>query len=135
MAVMNSGTDTGKVIPFDVVWQFMTGFSDQAAEQGKTFAGYSGTHEWKWVEAELAINHGVGPATTVACANCHGTSIINTSTDSKLDKLGYKTPKPTSDLCNDCHGSETNTSFVSLHDKHVRSEGYNCNRCHSFSRP
>ena len=135
MAVMNSGTDTGKVIPFDVVWQFMTGFSDQAAERGKTFAGYSGTHEWKWVEAEMAINHGVGPATTVACANCHGTSIINTSIDSKLDKLGYKTPKPTSDLCNDCHGSETNTSFVSLHDKHVRSEGYNCNRCHSFSRP
>jgi hypothetical protein len=135
MAYMTSGPDINKLIPYDVTWQFMTGFNDQAAENGKSFAGYVGTHGWKMVEAELAINHGVAPrANAATCAQCHGTSILNTSTLSKLDKLGYATPKPTSDLCNDCHGSETNTSHTSLHDKHVRSEGYNCNRCHSFTR-
>lgn len=133
MAVMSSGTDINKLIPYDVVWQFMTGLFDQAAEKGKTFAGYAGTHQWKTVEAEMAINHGVAPrAGTAPCANCHGTAILNSSTLSKLDKIGYAAIKPMSDLCNDCHSLKTNTDFFSLHDKH-RSKA-NCNKCHSFTR-
>ncbi len=128
---MRSGSDTGKLIPFDVVWQFMTGFSDEAAERGKNYAGYSGTHTWQWVEAEMAINHGVGPKSTVLCTNCHD-GTINTSVDSKLDKLGYKAKKQTSDLCNDCHSSKTPPSHTSLHSEHRGKAA--CSSCHNFSR-
>ena len=89
MAVMSSGLDIGKVIPFDVTWQFITGLSDEAAERGKEYAGYTGSHEWKHLEAEMAINHGVSPAADVAdCSNCHERD-FELETTNKLDTLGY----------------------------------------------
>jgi hypothetical protein len=131
MAYMTSGNDINKLIPYDVAYQFMTGLYDQAAERGKTYAGYTGTHGWKLVEAELAINHGVGPKSTVLCTNCHD-GVINTSVDSKLDKLGYKAKKPTSDLCNDCHSLKTPPSHTSLHNTHRGKAA--CSSCHNFTR-
>jgi hypothetical protein len=125
---------TGKT-NFDVLTQFMTGCFDQAATAGLAYIGETGAYTWTNNKAFQLITHGVAPkATANTCTKCHS-GIIDTSTVSKLDKLGYKTPKPMSDLCNDCHGNETRNDFFWVHDKHVRSEGYNCSRCHSFSRP
>jgi hypothetical protein len=119
---------------FDVLTQFMTGCFDQAAVNGLSYIGESGAYTWTDNKAFQLITHGVAPkATANTCTKCHS-GIIDTSTVSKLDKLGYKTVKPMSDLCNDCHGSETENDFFWVHDKHVRSEGYNCSRCHTFSR-
>jgi hypothetical protein len=119
---------------FDVLTQFMTGCFDQAATSGLAYIGESGAYTWTDNKAFQLITHGVTSKTEGNnCTKCHVTN-FDTSTVSKLDKLGYKTPKPASDLCNDCHSLETSTGFVSIHDRHVRSEGYNCSRCHSFSR-
>jgi hypothetical protein len=120
---------------FDVLQMFMTGCFDNAAVAGLNYIGETGAYTWTNNKAFQLITHGVAPKTTANnCAKCHSGK-IDTSTVSKLDKLGYKTPKPTSDLCNDCHSLKTNNDFYWVHDKHVRSEHYNCSRCHSFSRP
>lgn len=55
----------------------------------------------------------------ISCQSCHIT-----------EPTGFV--KPTSDLCNDCHGSENPNSFdAGDHRKHIR-EGYDCSRCHQF---
>jgi cytochrome c len=119
---------------FDVLKMFMTGCYDEAAVSGLNFIAQSGAYTWTDNKAFQLITHGVAPkAEGNNCAKCHS-GTIDTSTVSKLDKLGYKTPKPTSDLCNDCHGSESNRDFYSVHNTH-RSRGISCSRCHSFSRP
>ena len=119
---------------FDVLKMFMDGCYDQAAISGLSFIREAGAYTWKTNKAFQLITHGVAPKTTAnTCTKCHS-GTIDTSTISKLDKLGYKTAKPTSDLCNDCHSLKTNTNFFTLHDYHVRSKGYNCSSCHSFSR-
>jgi hypothetical protein len=119
---------------FDVLKMFMTGCFDEAAVSGLSYIGESGAYTWTDNKAFQLITHGVASKTEGNnCSKCHS-GTIDTSTVSKLDKLGYKTPKPASDLCNDCHDSENENDFYWVHDKHVRSEGYNCSRCHSFSR-
>ena len=120
---------------FDVLKMFQTGCFDEAATSGLGYIGESGAYTWTDNKAFQLITHGVTPKTTAnTCTKCHS-GTIDTSTLSKLDKIGYKTPKPTSDLCNDCHSSKTNNDYYWVHDYHVRSKGYNCSRCHSFSRP
>jgi len=120
---------------FDVLKMFQTGCFDEAATSGLGYIGESGAYTWTDNKAFQLITHGVAPKTTAnTCTKCHS-GTIDTSTLSKLDKIGYKTPKPTSDLCNDCHSSKTNNDYYWVHDYHVRSKGYNCSRCHSFSRP
>jgi len=46
--------------------------------------------------------------------------------------MGYTAKKPTSDLCNDCHGMQT-YSFTAVHSRHT-GKGINCSSCHTFSR-
>jgi hypothetical protein len=147
MAVMNSGTNAGKVIPFDVVWQFMTGYADQAAERGKAFAGWTGTHEWKTVEAELALNHGVSPAARVTCTNCHhGRNQFSTAYVTKLDKLGYKLKDANKDgkvdaadeaiICSQCHLQKAfKTDWQLQHNHTAKGSGIGCTFCHDFKRP
>lgn len=148
MAVMSSGTNIGKVVPFDVTWQFMTGFSDQAAERGKTFAGYTGSHEWKWLEAELAINHGVGPSADVAaCTNCHhGTGQFTTAVQTKLDKLGYALKDANKDgvvnasdeaiICSQCHAQKAfKRDWEQQHAHTGKGSGIGCTFCHDIKRP
>ncbi len=147
MAIMSSGTNTGKLIPFDVVWQFMTGFSDQAAERGKAFAGYTGSHTWNWVEAEMAINHGVAPAANVAaCTTCHQSSNLTVGPASKLDKLGYALKDADKNgvvseadriiICSQCHTVKTlRKDWEGMHSHTAKGSGIGCGFCHSISRP
>lgn len=130
----NPFDDTSGKTNFDVLKQFMTGCYDQAAVSGLTYIGESGSYTWKQNKAFNLITHGVVAKTEGDnCAKCHS-GTIDTSTVSKLDKLGYKTPKPTSDLCQTCHSLQTNNNFYTVHDTH-RSAGVGCSNCHSFSRP
>ena len=125
---------TGKT-NFDILQMFQTGCFDNAAVDALNYIGASGSYTWTANKAYQLITHGVAPKSTANdCAKCHS-GTIDTSTVSKLDKLGYKTPKPTSDLCNDCHSSKSNNDFYFVHDKHVRDKGISCSTCHSFSRP
>ncbi len=150
MSYPNGGISDGKLYPFkvhtgnnpfddssgktnfNVLSMFMDGCFDKAAVSGLAFIRESGAYTWKQNKAFQLITHGVAPkAEGNNCAKCHD-GIIDTSKVSKLDKLGYKTPKPTSDLCDDCHSLRTNTNFYTLHDNH-RSRA-TCSSCHSFSR-
>jgi hypothetical protein len=150
MSYPNGGISDGKLYPFKVhtannpfddssgktnfnaLSMFMDGCFDKAAVSGLSFIKETGTYTWKQNKAFQLITHGVAPKTEGDnCAKCHD-GVIDTSKVSKLDKLGYKTPKPTSDLCNDCHSLRTNTNFYTLHDNH-RSRA-TCSSCHSFSR-
>ena len=148
MAVMNSGADAGKVIPFDVVWQFMTGKYDEAAENGKTYAGFSGTHEWKWLEAEMAINHGVSPAADVAdCANCHhDRNQFEIEITTKLDKLGYALKDADKNgivnaadkaiVCSQCHSEKSlKRDWEQMHAHTNKGSGIGCTFCHDIERP
>jgi len=103
--------------------------------------GYSATTPFSWVTTDeyQLITHEVPTASNnvLACTQCH---INSTATQMKLQTdLGYGLKKPTSDLCNDCHGLQSYTSsyssFTSIHSRHVDSQRYDCSRCHNFSRP
>jgi len=129
---INPIDDSSGKTNFDVLKMFMNGCYDQAAISGLSFIRESGAYTWKSNKAFQLITHGVAPKTEGNnCTKCHVTN-FDTNTASKLDKLGYKTPKPTSDLCNDCHSLQTSTGFISVHDKHRNK--VNCSSCHSFSR-
>lgn len=138
MAVMSSGADTGKVIPYDVVWQFMTGLSDEAAERGKAYAGFSGNHEWKFLEAEMGINHGVSPAASVAdCTNCHhGRNEFEYAIETKLDKLGYKLKDVPAVICSQCHAEKSfKRDWEQMHTHTQKGSGIGCTFCHDIDRP
>lgn len=132
---------TNQVIPFDVVWQFMTGKSDEAAANGMAYAGLTGSYTWRWVEAEMAINHGVSPATSVAaCSVCHGDGSINLATSSKLDKQGYALKGPKSQVCSQCHAEKNlPRTWDRMHNHITKTAGGNagidCYFCHDFKRP
>lgn len=148
MPAMSSGADINKLIPFDVIWQFMTGRSEEAAERGKTYAGFSGTHQWKVVEAEMAINHGVGPKENVAaCTNCHhGRNQFSTAVTTKLDKLGYALKDANKDgvvnaadeaiICSQCHLQKAfKQDWEQMHAHTAKGSGIGCTFCHDIKRP
>ena len=51
------------------------------------------------------------------------------------DDLGYQLKASESKVCTQCHGREDREGFYELHEEHVDEEGYDCSRCHTFSRP
>jgi hypothetical protein len=89
--------------------------------------GYQGTERW------MGVFHEVAPkeralAYNSACTTCHG----GTAPKMDLKAMGYTAKKPTTDLCNDCHGSKS-YSFNEVHPRHTN-KGYDCSACHTFSR-
>ena len=112
-----------------------------AVTSGLTNLGLNSNSAISWVTTDeyQLIAHEVPTAANnvLACTKCH---VNSTATQMKLTtELGYATKKPTSDLCNDCHGSETYTNsyngFLSIHSRHVASQQRDCSNCHNFSRP
>jgi hypothetical protein len=112
-----------------------------AVTSGLTNLGLSPTTAISWVTTDeyQLIAHEVPSAANnvLACNKCH---INSTATQMKLtSELGYAIKKTTSDLCNDCHGTESYSnsynSFLSIHSRHVNSQKYDCSHCHNFSRP
>ncbi|HSO21081.1 MAG TPA: hypothetical protein VLT88_16560, partial [Desulfosarcina sp.] len=111
-----------------------SGNVDTAIQQGLTAMGYPAQTPYEWVLTDTygMLNHGIGPASdALQCADCHG----------RIDRmdlqgdLGYRLKEETSTLCLQCHGRKEDKGFEKIHDKHVRDKGYDCSRCHGFSRP
>ncbi|MEJ2199848.1 MAG: hypothetical protein P8X63_02365, partial [Desulfuromonadaceae bacterium] len=129
---MTSGSNL--LIALDTSVFFVAADADAATRQGLLNMGMSDSTPWEWVETDTfqALNHQVSPQEqALSCSSCHG------STD-RMDlqgQLGYQLKGSQSVVCTQCHGREESRSFESIHDKHVRDKGYDCSRCHTFSRP
>lgn len=123
---------TGRMVQYDVAWNFMTGFFEQAAQRGLAFMGLGGTnYSWVNTRAEQLITHGVSPAAqALTCAACH-----TTRTQMDLRTLGYTLKGSQSAVCTQCHGQEDMKPFTQLHTIHVTEEKYDCSNCHNFTRP
>lgn len=126
---------TGQMIPHSTFKYFVTGDFNQAVADGMAAAGMTGTWTLVDVHTFQTINHGVEDASSaLACGQCHASLSGGPVRMDLQGRLGYAPKKPKSDLCNDCHGSE-NSSFSSIHSRHVDSKGYDCVYCHNFTRP
>jgi hypothetical protein len=131
-------TVTGQMVQYDVLWNFMTGFFEQAAQRGMTFMGLqpfdgNGNKNYEWVNAraEQLITHGVEPASNaLTCSSCH-----EGGTQMNLKAMGYGLKGPETLVCTQCHGSENMPGFYSVHSIHVDGKGYDCANCHTFTRP
>lgn len=122
---------TGRMVQYDVLWNFMTGKYEEAAARGVAFMGLSGSYSWVHTTAEQLITHGVAPEDdALACAACH-----NDGPQMDLQALGYTLKGPTSSVCTQCHGPKETKPFYTLHNKHVTDKKYDCVWCHTFSRP
>src|SRR5574341_1294156 len=137
-------TNLGILIPVETKTYFAgagnVGGVDAAIQSSLLLMGYSNSEPYTWVDDDTyqLLTHEVPPATgnVLACASCH---VSTTATQMNLKSMGYATKKPTSDLCNDCHGLESYdgsySRFTWVHNKHVNGEHYKCSRCHNFDRP
>jgi hypothetical protein len=111
-----------------------SGNMNSAIEQGLTAMGYPADTPYDWVLTDTygLLNHGINPASdALRCADCHG------SID-RMDlqgDLGYQLKADKSTVCSQCHGQKENKNFAVIHDKHVKDKKYDCNSCHTFSRP
>ncbi len=111
-----------------------TGNADTAIQQGLAAMGYPANEPYDWVLTDTygLLNHGISPASSaLQCADCHG----STTRMDLQGELGYQLKGSQSSVCTQCHGSESNRGFTSIHDRHVRRENIDCGRCHTFSRP
>ncbi|NTW81563.1 MAG: alpha-2-macroglobulin, partial [Geobacteraceae bacterium] len=129
-------TTTGKLIGLSTRSFFADGNYVTAVNTGLANMGRTGD-AWQTVTTDeyQVLNHQIPPASgnALSCSACHPNT---TATKMKLiTNFGYGLKKPTSDLCNDCHGIETMPSYTSFHSRHVDNEGYDCSLCHNFSRP
>lgn len=134
-----------KLIALDTfVYLKGTGNVLDAVASGLTNMGCSGeSYSWITTDTYQMINHGANPAAGyTACSQCHGNlrNNLDTTTDSMLDKLGYKLKGPQSQICNQCHSnSKTPRGHESMHG-HINktaggSTGIGCYFCHNVARP
>jgi hypothetical protein len=123
---------SGRMVQYDVLWNFMTGFFEQAAARGVSFMGLSGPYTWVQTRAEQLITHGVAPkANALQCNACH-----NNGPQMNLKDLGYTLKGPASQVCTQCHGLEDDDlNWQSVHSEHVDEKRWDCSWCHTFSRP
>jgi hypothetical protein len=143
-AYVPRATNLNVLIPVDTKTYFSgagnAGGVDASILSSLTLMGLSTSEPYGWVTDDTVqlITHEVplSSGNVLTCTNCH---VSATATQMNLKNMGYATKKPTSDLCNDCHGSESYdgsySRFTWVHSKHVNSEHYKCSRCHNFDRP
>ncbi len=122
---------SGRMVQYDVLWNFMTGKYEEAAARGVAFMNLNGSYSWVNTTAEQLITHGVGPKdSALRCADCHeNTARMN------LPELGYVLKGDEATVCTQCHRLEERKPFNDLHNKHVTDKRYDCVWCHTFSRP
>ena len=56
-------TLAGRMVAYDMRWNFLTGKYDEAAARGVAFMGLTGRYTWVTTKAEQLITHGVEPKT------------------------------------------------------------------------
>lgn len=123
---------SGRMVQYDVLWHYMTGLTDQAAERGVNFMGLTGSYTWVQTRAEQLITHGVAPkADSLQCIYCH-----NNGTQMNLPDLGYTLDGLVNQVCTQCHRLRNEElDWQSVHTVHVGEEGQDCSWCHTFTRP
>ena len=117
-----------------------SGNIDLAIENGLALMGLPSTTPYEWVETETyqMINHGVNPVSDVAdCTYCHQ-ELVDLSSDSMLDLLGYRLKGVKEEVCNQCHDGTKKLprTWDKMHS-HVDkgTSGIGCYFCHDFDRP
>lgn len=123
---------SGRMIAYDVMFNFMTGLFEDAANRGQNFMGLNGPYTWVNVRTEQLITHGVETKDlSLQCASCH-----STRTQMDLRTMGYELKGPKNEVCQQCHGLEDDVlSFDEVHNEHVTGERIDCSMCHNFTRP
>jgi len=124
----------GKLVTIKVGTYFSTANFDQAVQDGLTYMGMAGApYTTVTTDEYQVLNHQVPQASgnVLTCTQCHPQT---TSTVMQLKTMGYALKGPESTVCTQCHGSETNPGFTSVHSRHVDSYKYDCSFCHTFSR-
>ncbi len=127
-------TASGKLIAVNTALYFKNNDVAAAILSGMTNMGFSTADAYSMVTTDeyQMLNHTVTPKTSaLACTSCHGT----TATQMNLKTLGYVLKNTEAVVCIQCHSKKTNPGYMSVHSKHVASEGYDCSLCHNFSRP
>lgn len=112
----------------------VSGNVETAIEKGLVNMGYPASEMYEWVTTDTyqLLNHGINPASTaLQCNDCHG----DTTRMDLQGELGYGLKAAENVVCTQCHGNEDMMSFERIHSRHVSREGYDCSRCHNFSRP
>ena len=138
LATQPIGRVQNRLLPLKIGLFFETGVVDEAVAQGAAAVDwtYQG-HDFADTERYMGLFHEVAPkGDALTCGSCHdGGTRLN------FAALGYA-PKSTyngKSLCAGCHEDESNAwsgsaFFRNVHSKHVNSEGYDCSRCHTFSK-
>ena len=87
------------MVQYDVLWNFMTGKYEEAAQRGVAYMGLSGPYTWVEARAEQLITHGVEPKeNALACTQCH-----NGGAQMSLPGLGYTLKNTQQVVCTQCH--------------------------------
>jgi hypothetical protein len=145
IGTQNNTNCKDKLIALDTfVYLKGTGNVLDAVESGLANMGCNSNDTYSWITTDThqMINHGVNPASGYApCSQCHGNmrNALDLTTDSMLDKLGYKLKGPQSEICNQCHGVKNPKTHESMHN-HINktaggSTGIGCYFCHNVARP
>jgi uncharacterized CHY-type Zn-finger protein len=122
---------TNRMVQYDVLWQFVTGKFEEAAQRGVAFMGLSGSYSWVNTSADQLITHGVEPkGNALQCATCH-----DSNNQMNLQSLGYVLKGDPAVVCSQCHRERNTKGYVQQHSGHVDQRRYDCSWCHSFSRP
>ncbi len=128
----------GRLLPLKIGKFFETGIIDGAVALGAAAVGweYKG-HDFARTERYMGIFHEVAPKEqALACNDCH-----NGGTRLDFAALGY-TPKEKYNgkaLCTSCHEDESDEwspseFFAGVHAQHVDDEGFDCIKCHNFTK-
>jgi hypothetical protein len=130
--------NNGRLLPLKIGKFFETGEIQEAVELGTAAVGweYKG-HDFARTERYMGLFHEVAPKEqALACNDCH-----NGGTRLDFAALGY-TPKAKYNgkaLCTSCHEDESDEwssseFFAGVHDQHVDDEGFDCSKCHTFTK-
>ena len=128
---------SGKLIALNTSVYFKTADVAGAIQSGLTNMGLNAADAYDFVATDeyLLLTHTVSPkAAALQCAACHGPNSTTPGTQMNLKAMGYTLKGTEAVVCTQCHGSESNPGFSSVHSKHVTSKGYDCSFCHSFTR-
>jgi len=132
-SVVPLNTGRNKLVSVDTRIYFNTGNVADAINQGMVNMGFSAGEPYTWVTTDefQLITHEVPPAAgnALTCNDCHkNTARMN------LPQMGYALKAAKSVVCSQCHGNESYSDYIWVHDKHVTDKKYDCSFCHTFSR-
>lgn len=135
--LVHGGNCDGKLLALDTfVYLKGTGNVNDAVNSGLANQGCTNVGSIEWVTTDTfgLLNHGVPTSATITCTQCHPSGNLDPTTDSKLDKVGYKLKGPASQICSQCHREKSPRGQDSMHGHLNKGSGIDCYFCHTFTR-